>query len=281
VPGAKYQSSFTNPETGGIIDRYIVPQRSAVPVRQVVPEVQQFSVSKQIMVPDVKEIQVPQTRMVPQQHTVMEKRIKMVPVEEMVPRTVTKMVPEQYMTTQQVRTERAVTVQQPMQRTIQKVIEGQKIVEAAKVIEYERPRVIPGRYIGQSQTAAREVGLQWTKQYYSGVSQAQASGQAVTVATPNVQYSTQLPITTTVPTSTQYIGGGTQYLGGSTQYIGGNTQYIGGNTQYIGGGSTFAGSTYGATTLPTQYVQGGQYQTYGKEADFEGYTTGDQAGTVI
>lgn len=44
-----------------------------------------------------------------------------------------------------------------MQRTMQKVIEGQKIVEAARVIEYERPRMIPGRYIGTAQTQAREV----------------------------------------------------------------------------------------------------------------------------
>lgn len=48
-------------------------------------------------------------------------------------------------------------MQQPMQRTMQKVIEGQKIVEAARVIEYERPRMIPGRYIGTAQTQAREV----------------------------------------------------------------------------------------------------------------------------
>jgi hypothetical protein len=44
-----------------------------------------------------------------------------------------------------------------MQRTVHKVIEGQKIVESEQIIEYERPKIISGRYLGTQQAGVREV----------------------------------------------------------------------------------------------------------------------------
>jgi hypothetical protein len=60
-----------------------------------------------------------------------------------------RMVTQNYTVPQTVTGTKTVNVTQPMQRTISKVIEGQKIVEQPHVLEYERPRMIPGRVINE------------------------------------------------------------------------------------------------------------------------------------
>ena len=37
-----------------------------------------------------------------------------------------------------------------------------------QVIEYERPKMIQGRFLGQKQAPIQEVGVQWTGHYYAG-----------------------------------------------------------------------------------------------------------------
>ena len=86
-----------------------------------------------------------------------------------------RMVPQNYTVPQTVTGTKTVNVTQPMQRTISKVIEGQKIVEQPHVLEYERPRMIPGRVINEDVLQTRvnletlhlvarlqDLGIQWT-----------------------------------------------------------------------------------------------------------------------
>jgi hypothetical protein len=49
----RYVGAIQDPTTGSVIDRYSVPQRGVVPVRTVVPEVQEYQVYGQTMVPEV------------------------------------------------------------------------------------------------------------------------------------------------------------------------------------------------------------------------------------
>jgi hypothetical protein len=49
----RYVGAIQDPTTGSVIDRYAVPQRGVVPVRTVVPEVQEYQVYGQTMVPEV------------------------------------------------------------------------------------------------------------------------------------------------------------------------------------------------------------------------------------
>jgi len=130
----------------------------------------------------------------------------------MVPQVRTKMVPK--MTTET----RAVVVQKPVQtvqnmvRTVNKIVEGKKIVESHQVIEYERPKMIQGRFLGMRQAGIQEVGVQWTGQYYAG----QGQDQRVAVAGP-VQYAAGAAVTATSP-SMQYVAAapdvGYAYAGG-------------------------------------------------------------------
>ena len=99
-----------------------------VPVRSVVPEQQQYQVKGQVMVPEKRHIQVPKTIMVPEKYTVM------------VPQVRTRMVPKITSETKAVMVQKPVATMQNMVRTVQKVIEGQKIVQSYQVIEYERPK---------------------------------------------------------------------------------------------------------------------------------------------
>jgi len=212
-PGARFQDTVRGPN-GSIIDRYVVPQRGTVPVRSVVPEQQQYQVTGQVMVPETRHIQVPKQVMVPVQETVM------------VPQVRTKMVPR--MTTET----RAVTVQKPVQtvqnmvRTVNKVVEGQKIVQSHQVIEYERPKVIQGRFLGMRQAGISEVGVQWTGQYYSGGSQVAAAG----------------PV--------QYVRGGTQYVTATSPSL-----------QYAQPGYQLADGYGYAGYAPDDYYTGDQYTT--------------------
>lgn len=97
------------------------------------------------------------------------------------------------MATQTINTTKTVNVTQPMQRTISKVIEGQKIVEQPKLIEYERPRVIPGRVLGERLMGTTDVGVQWTGSYYENAVnlQREIPAQIQYVTQPQVQYVTQ------------------------------------------------------------------------------------------
>jgi len=177
--GARYQDTVQR--GGSTIDRYVVPQRGTVPVRSVVPEQQQYQVTGQVMVPETRHVQVPKQIMVAVQETIM------------VPQVRTKMVPK--MTTET----RAVVVQKPVQtvqnmvRTVNKIVEGKKIVESHQVIEYERPKMIQGRFLGMRQAGIQEVGVQWTGQYYSGQPQVAVAGpvqyaSGVTATSPSMQY---------------------------------------------------------------------------------------------
>ncbi|EKX35558.1 hypothetical protein GUITHDRAFT_118265 [Guillardia theta CCMP2712] len=172
TPSVRLEGSYKT-STGSIIDRYIVPQRGVIPVRSVIPEVQQYQVHGTATVPEVKQVQVPRQRMVQVKETVM------------VPQTRIKMVPETVMTTQQVTTQKPVRTVQTMQRTVNKVVEGQKIVESQQVLEYERPKLIQGRFLGVKQTTPQEVDLRWTTEYYQQESHRQ---QAVTSSVPSVSY---------------------------------------------------------------------------------------------
>jgi hypothetical protein len=49
----RYVGAFQDPTTGSVIDRYAIPQRGVVPVRTVVPEVQEYQVYGQTMIPEV------------------------------------------------------------------------------------------------------------------------------------------------------------------------------------------------------------------------------------
>eukprot|EP00802_Teleaulax_amphioxeia_P011953 Tamp_11991.p1 GENE.Tamp_11991~~Tamp_11991.p1 ORF type:complete len:192 (+),score=30.75 Tamp_11991:495-1070(+) len=174
------------------------------------------------MVPETRHIQVPKQIMVPVQETVM------------VPQVRTKMVPK--MTTET----RAVTVQKPVQtvqnmvRTVNKVVEGQKIVQSHQVIEYERPKVIQGRFLGMRQAGISEVGVQWTGQYYSGGSQQSEVAAAGPV---------------------QYVRGGSQYVTATSPSL----QYASPGYQYADAGYGFAGTTgYAAAD---DYYSGDQYTT--------------------
>lgn len=210
--GATYQGSVQKPD-GTVIDRYVVPQRAAVPVRQVVPEVQQYQVYGETTVPEVRQIQVPQTKMVQVQETVM------------VPQVVTKMVPQQEMVIQNITVQKPVQTVQTMQRTIGRVVEGQKFLNSSQIIEYERPRMIPGRYLGTQQTAAQEAGIQWNRSYYTNTTN---EAQAVTP-----------PQITQVAAQQQV-----QYVQGTTQYVQGTTQYVQAPTQYVQGPTAVAPQTY-------------------------------------
>ncbi len=92
----------------------------------------------------------------------------MVPVQEtiMVPQVRTKMVPKMTTETKAVTVQKPVQTVQTMVRTVNKVIEGQKIVQSHQVIEYERPKMIQGRFLGKQQAGITEVGVKWTGQYY-------------------------------------------------------------------------------------------------------------------
>eukprot|EP00960_Hanusia_phi_P060558 764539-Hanusia_phi.AAC.12 len=110
------------------------------------------------------------------------------------------MVPETIMTTQQVTTQKPVRTVQTMQRTVNKVVEGQKIVESQQVLEYERPKLIQGRFLGAKHTTPQEVDLRWTTEYYQ-----QEPQQAVTTTVPSVAYVQSPKIQyVTRPAVTQY-----------------------------------------------------------------------------
>ena len=54
ISWSRYVGAVTDPTSGAIVDRYSVPQRGAIPVRTVVPEVQEYQVYGQTMVPEVR-----------------------------------------------------------------------------------------------------------------------------------------------------------------------------------------------------------------------------------
>lgn len=241
-PNASYVGAIQDPTTGSVIDRYAIPQRGVIPVRTVVPEVQEYQVYGQTMVPETQYVQVP--------------------VQRMVPKTI--MVPETTMTTQAVTVQKPVGVVQNRQRTIQKVIEGQKIIESQQILQYERPRVqvIPGRMLGAQQLGVQQVGVQWNRAYYDQTAQAPAQNMVVNQAMINpAQYQTiaapigvgQQQQYATIPGAQagQFVGGGQpvgQYLGGGqpvggVQYLGGG-QPVGGG-QYLGGPASPALGPYG------------------------------------
>jgi len=184
--GARYSNTYTNSATGSVIDRYVVPQQGTVPVRSVVPEQQQYQVKGQAMVPETRHIQVPKQIMVPVQETIM------------VPQVRTKMVPKMTTETKAVTVQKPVQTVQTMVRTVNKVIEGQKIVQSHQVIEYERPKMIQGRFLGKQQAGITEVGVKWTGQYY------QKGVQAVAAASP-VQYVGGAQTTYATSPSMQYV----------------------------------------------------------------------------
>jgi len=178
VPGARYAGAVQDPESGTIIDRYVVPKRRAVPVQKRVPEVQEYMTYRVGHVPETRTVQVPVERMVPKEETVMVPRVKMVPVREMVPQTVTKMVPQTFMTQKEFTVQKPVRIPERQQRTIMKVYEGQKIIETKEVLEYERPRLIPGRFRGAQAQQPEPVHVEWKHAYYQGDAQAQGYGGA-------------------------------------------------------------------------------------------------------
>jgi hypothetical protein len=100
--------------------------------------------------------QVPKTVMVPEQYTVM------------VPQVRTRMVPKTTTETRTVTVNRPVETTQTMVRMVNKVVEGQKIVSSNQFLDYERPKMIQGKFLGARQGGIQEVGVQWTGQYYSG-----------------------------------------------------------------------------------------------------------------
>eukprot|EP00285_Hemiselmis_virescens_P013199 CAMPEP_0173379824 /NCGR_PEP_ID=MMETSP1356-20130122/2635_1 /TAXON_ID=77927 ORGANISM="Hemiselmis virescens, Strain PCC157" /NCGR_SAMPLE_ID=MMETSP1356 /ASSEMBLY_ACC=CAM_ASM_000847 /LENGTH=327 /DNA_ID=CAMNT_0014333233 /DNA_START=19 /DNA_END=1002 /DNA_ORIENTATION=+ len=154
-PGAAYTGSMTRSD-GAVIDRYTVPQRQAIPVRSVVPEVQEYQVYGQTTVPETKHIQV--QKMVQVQETVMVPRVETRTV--MVPEQRTKTVPQ--METQAITVPKIMQTVQTMQKTVGKIIEGQKYLDSEQILEYERPR--QGRFLGRNQSAARETAVQWTRE---------------------------------------------------------------------------------------------------------------------
>ena len=110
----------------------------------------------------------------------------MVAVQEtvMVPQVRTKMVPKMTTETKAVTVQKPVQTVQTMVRTVNKVIEGQKIVQSHQVIEYERPKMIQGRFLGKQQAGITEVGVQWTGQYYQKGAQVIAKRFDVSEITP-------------------------------------------------------------------------------------------------
>eukprot|EP00286_Rhodomonas_abbreviata_P029683 CAMPEP_0181315822 /NCGR_PEP_ID=MMETSP1101-20121128/15575_1 /TAXON_ID=46948 /ORGANISM="Rhodomonas abbreviata, Strain Caron Lab Isolate" /LENGTH=293 /DNA_ID=CAMNT_0023423045 /DNA_START=47 /DNA_END=928 /DNA_ORIENTATION=+ len=168
IPGARYMGAVQDQETGTIIDRYVVTKRKPIPVQKRVPEVQEYMTYRVAHVPETRTVQVPVERMVPREETVMVPRVKMVPVREMVPQKVTKMVPQTFMTERSFTIQKPVRVPEKQQRTIMKVFEGQKIIETKEVHEYERPRLIPGRFRGASAQDPEPVGVEWRHAYYQG-----------------------------------------------------------------------------------------------------------------
>jgi hypothetical protein len=192
-PGAAYTGSTARAD-GAIIDRYTVPQRQPVPVRTVVPEVQEYQVYGQTTVPETKHIQV--QKMVQVQETVMVPRQEVRTV--MVPEQRTKTVPQ--METQAIQVPKVMQTVQTMQRTVGKIIEGQKFIDSEQILEYERPR--QGRFLGRSVTQGRETAPQWTREVgYAGgervqaVSQPQMTNRVLATANPpeivtGPQYST-------------------------------------------------------------------------------------------
>jgi len=161
--GARFQDTVRGPH-GAVIDRYVVPQRGTVPVRSVVPEQQDYQVKGTAMVPETRHIQVPKQIMVPEQYTVM------------VPQVRTRMVPKTITETKSVTVQRPVQTVQNMTRTVNKVVEGQKIVQSHQIIEYERPKMIQGKFLGMKQAGISEVGVQWTGQYYQQGARGQKEG---------------------------------------------------------------------------------------------------------
>jgi hypothetical protein len=151
--GARYQTTVRG-TNGALVDRYVVPQRSSVPVRSVVPEQEEYEVRGEKNVAETQHIQVPRQTMVPVQETIM------------VPQVRTRMVPKTYMETQARIVNKSVPTVQKMVRSVNKVFEGHKIIESEQVIEYERPRTIQGRFLSATQGNSAEVGVEWTSQYY-------------------------------------------------------------------------------------------------------------------
>jgi len=166
--GAKYIGAKEEVGANGktvVIDRYAVPQRHVQQVEKLIEETKQVTVMENKVVPETRTIQVPMQRMVPQQHTIMVPRVKMVPVREMVPQVVTKMVPENFMQAKNITTER--TIQVPSQRNVKVnwVRPGQVVHESQQILEYERPRLIPGRFRQVIATQPKAMGMQWGGMY--------------------------------------------------------------------------------------------------------------------
>jgi hypothetical protein len=171
----------------------------------------------------------------------------------MVQRTI--MVPETFMTTQSVTVQKPVGVVQNRQRTIQKVIEGQKIIDSQQILQYERPRVqvIPGRMLGAEQPGVQQVGVQWNRAYYDQSSAVDASDVAVDqVAFNPTQYQT-----ISAPIGVQQVAGHYVGSGAGGQFIGGGGQVPGGGGQFVGvGGQQFASSS---SPAPGPYGQPAAY----------------------
>lgn len=254
-PGARFQETINGPN-GAIIDRYVVPQQHSVPVQSVVQEQQQYQVTGQVMEEKTRYIQVPKQIMVPVQETIM------------VPQVVTKMVPQMTMETQAVNYQVPVQTVQNMVRTVNKVVEGQKFVESQQVIEYERPKVIQGRFLGMSQGQSAEVGVQWTSEYYSGQGQEAPAGPVQYVRQPeqpSVQY-VAAPQEYTQQASVQYVAAPTQQAytsaavgyttspGNFTTQPGSYTGYAASPESYAGGYTSQGGSLGPGYALVTQPV---------------------------
>jgi len=98
---------MTQRADGTIVDRYSMTERQTIPVRSVVPEVQEYEVTGQTTVPETQHIQV--EKMVSVTETVMVPRQEVRTV--MVPEQRQKMVPQ--METQAITVERVVPVSCP------------------------------------------------------------------------------------------------------------------------------------------------------------------------
>jgi len=147
------------------IDRYAVPQMHEQQVEKLIEETKQVTVMEPRVVPETRTIQVPMQRMVPQEHTIMVPRVKMVPVREMVPQTVTKMVPENFMAPKQITVEKTIQVPSVRNVKVNWVRPGKVVHESQQVLEYERPRLIPGKFRGVTSTQSHPRGMQWGGMY--------------------------------------------------------------------------------------------------------------------
>jgi hypothetical protein len=147
------------------IDRYAVPQRHVQQVEKLIEETKQVQVMEPRVVPETRTISVPMQRMVPEQYTVMVPRVKMVPVREMVPQVMTRMVPQQFMAPKNITVEKTIQVPRVQHVKVNWVRPGVVVHESQQVLEYERPRLIPGKFRGVTTTQSQPKGMQWGGMY--------------------------------------------------------------------------------------------------------------------